>query len=181
MIDFRYKLIGKVDVSSWKEKVKTFSNDDWEEFDFRQKTFSVHKDTRTIPIIFDEDFIPKNEYTKTKWYDLFSDEIKVLEKKFKNYYGFGNFSRIILVKQLSNTSIDPHIDSGKTLNVGCRVHIPIDTNENVIFIIDGEEKNMKEGEMWEINNREKMHSVSNNSEFDRVHLIIDYIMSSVWN
>jgi len=27
MIDFRYKLIGKVDVSSWKEKVKTFSND----------------------------------------------------------------------------------------------------------------------------------------------------------
>ena len=38
-----------------------------------------------------------------------------------------------------------------------------------------EEKNMKVGEMWEINNGNKSHAVYNNSDEDRVHLIFDYI------
>jgi hypothetical protein len=32
---------------------------------------------------------------------------------------------------------------------------------------------MKEGEIWEINNQ-SLHSVRNDSEYDRVHFIIDY-------
>jgi aspartyl/asparaginyl beta-hydroxylase (cupin superfamily) len=32
---------------------------------------------------------------------------------------------------------------------------------------------MKEGEIWEINNK-YLHGVKNQSEFDRIHLIIDY-------
>jgi len=40
----------------------------------------------------------------------------------------------------------------------------------------GEEKiNLKKGEMWEINNSKKIHSVANNSKSNRVHLIIDWI------
>ena len=33
---------------------------------------------------------------------------------------------------------------------------------------------MKQGEIWEINNQEE-HSVVNDSIFDRIHLIIDWI------
>jgi len=29
--------------------------------------------------------------------------------------------------------------------------------------------------MWEINNSEKIHSVINNSDKDRVHLIVDWV------
>jgi len=39
-----------------------------------------------------------------------------------------------------------------------------------------EEKNMKVGEMWKINNGNKSHAVYNNSDEDRVHLIFDYII-----
>jgi aspartyl/asparaginyl beta-hydroxylase (cupin superfamily) len=75
----------------------------------------------------------------------------------------------------SNSKIDKHIDAGKSLSICHRVHIPIITNKNVLFEIDNEIKNLKEGEMWEINNSEKIHSVVNNSNTDRIHLIVDWI------
>ena len=34
---------------------------------------------------------------------------------------------------------------------------------------------MKEGEIWEINNNEKEHSVENNGNEDRIHLLIDFL------
>jgi aspartyl/asparaginyl beta-hydroxylase (cupin superfamily) len=54
-----------------------------------------------------------------------------------------------------------------------RTHIPIKTNDNVLFTVAGETINMKEGEIWEFNNQ-KYHSVHNNGDEDRWHLIIDY-------
>ena len=44
-----------------------------------------------------------------------------------------------------------------------------------MFTVGEEEKNMRVGEMWEINNNDKSHSVINGSDIDRVHLILDYI------
>ena len=32
----------------------------------------------------------------------------------------------------------------------------------------------KEGEIWEINNGNKEHGVVNNSDVDRIHMIVDY-------
>jgi aspartyl/asparaginyl beta-hydroxylase (cupin superfamily) len=54
-----------------------------------------------------------------------------------------------------------------------RTHIPIITNSEVTFIVGGETKYLKEGEIWEIDNS-KEHSVNNNSNVDRIHLIMDY-------
>ena len=34
---------------------------------------------------------------------------------------------------------------------------------------------MKEGEIWQINNSGKQHSVVNTSKLDRVHLIVDWL------
>ena len=53
-----------------------------------------------------------------------------------------------------------------------RTHIPIITNSEVTFTVGGETKFLKEGEIWEINNT-KEHSVDNNSDIDRIHLLID--------
>ena len=39
--------------------------DDWDKYDFRQKTFDVHKDTKTIPIIYDEDIDKEIKKTRT--------------------------------------------------------------------------------------------------------------------
>jgi len=55
-----------------------------------------------------------------------------------------------------------------------RVHIPIVTNDQITFMVGGEEKQMKVGEVWEINNA-TFHRVMNESNEDRIHLILDWV------
>jgi hypothetical protein len=169
-----FKYIGKIKASSFKEKINNFNNELWDVFDFRQKTFEVHKETKTIPLIFDTDFRLNNP-THLKEYEIFKDEFKIINNKLKKTYGKGFIIRAILVMLKSNSKINKHIDAGKSLSICHRVHIPIITHKNVLFEIDNEIKNLKEGEMWEINNSEKMHSVVNNSNINRIHLIVDWI------
>lgn len=57
-----------------------------------------------------------------------------------------------------------------------RVHIPMQTNAQVEFFLDGKPVEMKEGEAWYLNFNLK-HSVVNRSAEDRVHLVIDCILN----
>jgi hypothetical protein len=43
-----------------------------------------------------------------------------------------------------------------------------------VFTVGGEGRNLKEGEIWEIKNTEKIHSVYNKGFYDRIHLIVDW-------
>ena len=172
MKNFNY--IGKIKINNIKNIVNSFNNKLWNNFSFRQKTFEVHKETKTIPLIFDTDFRLKDP-TYLNEYEIFKNEFKLLKNKLTKIYGKGFIIRAILVMLKSNSKIDRHIDNSESLSVCHRVHIPIITNKNVLFEIDNEIKNLKEGEMWEINNSEKFHSVVNNSDTDRIHLIVDWI------
>ena len=169
-----FKYIGKIKINNFKNKIKNFNDKLWDDFDFRQKTFEVHKETKTIPLIFDTDFRLSNP-TYLNQYETFKDEFKIINSKLKKIYGKGFIIRAILVLLKSNSKIDKHIDTGQSLSICHRVHIPIITNKEVLFEIDNEIKNLKEGEMWEINNSEKLHSVTNNSNTNRIHLIVDWI------
>ena len=54
-----------------------------------------------------------------------------------------------------------------------RCQIPIVTNNEVIFSLDGKKYNMKAGNLYFINVGEKVHWLKNNSKNDRYTLIID--------
>lgn len=84
----------------------------------------------------------------------------------------GKSARVLLIKLDANKNVTEHTDSGDYLNTVRRFHIPIITNEDVFYTVNNEQINMKEGECWEINNR-KPHSVDNNSNYDRIHLLVD--------
>ena len=116
----------------------------------------------------------KREHYTTYNLSCFSRNLK---NNLNNFYGKGDIVRIIITKLKAKKQIDPHIDSGIGLELSKRVHIPIITNKNVFFYVGSEEKNMKRGEMWEINNQ-KLHYVKNESGEDRVHLIVDYFPQS---
>jgi hypothetical protein len=169
-----FKYIGKIKIDGFKNKIDKFNNKLWDSFTFRQKTFEVHKETKTIPLIFDTDF-RLNDPTYLSEYEVFKNEFKIIKNRLTKIYGKGSIIRAILVLLKSNSKIDKHIDTGKSLSICHRVHVPIITNKDVLFDIDNEIKNLKEGEMWEINNSEKSHSVINNSNIDRIHLIVDWI------
>lgn len=69
--------------------------------------------------------------------------------------------------------IKPHRDFELGYEDGCfRLHIPIETNNHVKFVLDGEQLTMLPGECW-YTNVNYIHSVSNFGERDRVHLVID--------
>ena len=168
-----YNYIAKLDTSSWHAKINKFTKKDWQEYDWRQKTFNAHQHTETIPLIFNEESLPfKDKLTPTrrKNFIFFEKEIVELENILKTFYGSGFLVRLIIDKMLANTTIPKHVDGG---TVGYRHHIPIITNTGVVFTVGGENKHMMQGEIWEINNQ-LPHAVVNYGE-DRVHLIADWI------
>jgi hypothetical protein len=171
-----YTFLSKIDVTDFKNKIKELPNEIWDEHTLRQTVFKPHKHTQTLEIMWDMDSLQTNKMGKihSNYYkldmELFLNKIKPI---YELNYGKGYFVRVLLVKLKSNTKIATHIDNGESL-VNCkRTHIPIITNELVSFTINKEIKCLLEGEIWEIDNT-KEHSVDNNGDEDRIHLIVDY-------
>ena len=166
--------IGNISTGLCKKGLASLKKKDWDHYTFRQDTFKVHEHTRTIPLIFDQDFRNTNP-THHEHYEKFAKPLKDIENILKNQYGHGQIIRALLIMLKMRSSITPHIDKGFSLELCRRILIPITTTPRVFFTIDNETKCLKEGEMWEINNSEKYHSVSNKSRYARVHLVVDWI------
>ncbi len=77
--------------------------------------------------------------------------------------------------------VPPHCDINYHWINRTRIHIPIVTHTDVRFKCDGEEVHMAAGEAWIFDNWRR-HSVENNSNITRVHLVIDTVGSPFfWN
>ncbi len=174
--DFNFILHKVYDIESIAEGVTNFS-DEWLIDQSRQtatyanrrnphintKTFVVQDHsiewdfgTKIDPVIKDMDV-----------FNLVVDIVKDLELKFNGVAG-----RVLLINLSANSDVSEHTDKGDYLSTVKRFHIPIITNESVYYTVNGEQINMKVGECWEINNL-KPHSVLNDSDMDRVHLLVD--------
>ncbi len=171
-----YIFVGKFDVTQIKDKLIETGEEIWLKHTLRQQIFDAHKHTQTVELIWDIDSLNTKVRGKIhpNFYNFNIDTLLVnLKPIYTEKYGEGDFIRLLLVKLKKHSTISPHQDSGDSL-VSCkRTHIAVITNPLVTFIVGGEEKNMKEGEIWEINNQ-LTHSVDNNSDYDRIHFIIDY-------
>lgn len=172
-MSFNFKTYGNIDVVCLKDKLNEL---DWNEHKLRQSLFKAHQHTQTLEIMWDMESLNTNKISKIhpNYYKLNIESIlKKLKPIYESNCGKGDFVRILLVKLRANSNITPHSDRWDSLENCNRTHIAIITNPNVTFTIDGEIKHLKEGEIWEIDNS-KEHSVDNNSDEDRVHLIIDW-------
>ena len=172
-INYTFNNYGNFDTSEILRIIND-ENLDWDDFRFRQITFKEHIHTKTIPILFQPDF-RSFEISPTKHYNLFKDQIFLLEETLNNNIGYdGHIFRAILVMLVKGGKIPKHRDGGITLLEPKRIHIPIVTNEKCFFTVGDEIKNLQVGEIWEINNGFKLHEVSNDGDEDRIHLIVDW-------
>lgn len=181
---FNFKLHKKYDVSNILKNVKKI-NDKWNDYTFRQnrqysERRNPHLYTNTFVIQFhslDWNFGDKinSEVQNAEMLDLVSNIVKDLELMCSGVSG-----RVLLIKLLANKDVSEHTDRGEYLSAVRRFHIPVITNDLVSYTVNGETVNMKEGECWEINNL-KPHSVLNDSDIDRVHLLIDIFPGEVLN
>ena len=91
-------------------------------------------------------------------------------------YGSGSIDNVQFSLIPPGGKIKRHYDDGLNFSLSHRIHLPINTNSESVFFIGDQSFNLKQGQLVEINNK-KDHHVENNSTYDRIHLIIDYIPS----
>ena len=69
---------------------------------------------------------------------------------------------------------DDHLDM---MEGEARLHVPIQTHENLEFYLDKKRVRMQEGECWYLNFN-LLHSVKNPGPVDRIHLVIDCVTNN---
>jgi len=91
------------------------------------------------------------------------------------------FGRSRLMRLSPGTEVPLHTDTNYHWYKRVRIHIPIITDEKVIFHCDEKNVHMAAGETW-IFDTWKHHKVINNGKTNRIHLVIDTSGSSkFWN
>lgn len=170
--DFNFRFIAKWDgTEALLTDVSLLTSQDWSYFTVRQKTIVGHRDTLTIPLIFD--WKKKSNKIVHKHYDAFSEHILGLSRFMQSLGEDCEIMRANLVMLKSHSSIATHTDAGDFLASTRRVHLPLTTNDDCFFIVGTEQQHLRCGELWEINNTGKPHSVHNHGGIDRIHLIVD--------
>jgi hypothetical protein len=182
-----FRKIGEVDIVKLAKLAEDFSEQDWDAASYRQQTYEVHRDTRTIGLVFDEDFRHSHP-TRLPALQEFEEPLRPVLELVADYYegseqgqrlisefGYGYFVRATLVRLRAGGSINPHTDNNFSLAHSHRVHVPLVSNENVRFTVGNETRALRPGEVVEINNRRR-HSVANDGPMDRIHLILDFVL-----
>ncbi len=161
------------DVQALKGCIEKIPAEKWLESE-RERLFAVHKHTQSVLLVRFEDFKHNKPEFEPLYFEL-EAALQPLIDYVADYYQNNGFTvRLLLAKLLAGGNIPHHTDAGFSLLNCHRVHIPLITNDEVIFSVGGEEKNMKPGEFWEINNGID-HAVENRSDQDRIHIIVDWM------
>ena len=87
--------------------------------------------------------------------------------------------RVRLMRLAPGAEVDPHVDTNHYWNERVRVHIPVATNPSVQFFCADAHVHMGAGECW-IFDTWQLHRVTNGSDRDRIHLVIDTVGSAAF-
>ncbi|MGH8251115.1 MAG: aspartyl/asparaginyl beta-hydroxylase domain-containing protein [Steroidobacteraceae bacterium] len=171
------KSFGQVEMAALAEAILAQDELAWNENVQRQKDYEVHEQTRSIVLLFAEvSEWPAVEVSKQPgWERLAQSAVPVMHEIIGKWYPpGGTIIRAMAAKLLAGGRILPHRDSHPSFGAGHRIHVPIVTNPRVRFMIDGRPFNLEVGQAYEINNQ-KVHSVMNKGDADRINFIFDYV------
>lgn len=179
--------IGDVATAELKALVLDLAEDQWDSFSVRQKRYEVHQHTQTIGLVYDPDFRHSHP-TRLPVLEMFESALRPILWMTADHFeetesaqqlirenGSGYFIRASLVRLKAHCNIADHRDMNFSLAHSHRVHLPVITNDRVLFTVGKETISMREGQLTEINNR-RLHSVHNGSPHDRIHLVLDFVL-----
>lgn len=169
--------LGEIDSSTLREAILEQDERAWNEDEYRQAAYDVHRLTESIVLVFtDGSNWPDIEVRKQPGWDRIGDVAIPLMHEIieKHYEPGGTIIRAMAAKLLAGGRIDPHYDSHPSFFCGHRIHVPITTNPRVRFMIDGRPYQLQVGQAYELNNQ-KQHSVMNKGTDDRITFIFDYV------
>ena len=179
---FNFKYVCNFDVNEIIDIVKDYDKE-WHYETDRQQIFPEHSQTFSvfitkIPLLWQGYGYPYKICKLPEQIERLEKIVRPIINSLEAHYN-GKNGRSLVTKLIAGGEIPTHNDNGYYLEGIHRCHIPIITNNQVDFTVNGEVITMKVVECYEINNKIH-HRVQNNGEIDRVHLIVDIIPSKMF-
>ncbi len=159
--------------------------------------FDIKKLVSDLELVHSDEWVPhpntqayEGSWTVSSLSSTTGDMKQIVAAENQEYFDTPLFHKTDYIKEVINTFktkieavrfmrlgagsvIKEHCDHGSCFEEGyARLHIPITTNDNVTFILNGEPHTMKAGCCYYID-AHNPHSVVNEGTCDRVHLLID--------
>ena len=174
-LEVNQKIVGTVPQNLLDSILDIIEEDDWHVSDYRKGVGNM-SDTNTIPI-FHTPLCASGLYTnepirsirKEKLYDKFFPKLEPIFDILKQIYTYRQFS-VFIARLRPGGKIGFHRDSGNFLELCHRVHVPLQSNPNVEYIIDDKSYYWEPGNIYEFDNT-KIHGVFNNSNEYRIHIV----------
>ena len=168
--------LGTVDVTSLRDAVLAIPDNVWElENSRKPNRFEALASTRHIVFRFVSNVADwRASYDRPLWRQWQPSIEPVLASATAEYgYERGAYPRIMLARMAPGGVIHPHRDGNPAAKWPHKIHVPILTNDEVTFYVDGVGYHFAEGEVVEVNNM-GLHAVENRGDTDRIHLIFEY-------
>ena len=168
--------LGTLDISALRDAVLAIPEDTWEaENAGKPNRFDALDRTRHIVFRFVDGFRDwRGSHDRPLWAEWRSLLEPVLAEAVSPYgYARADFPRVMLARMAPGGVIKPHRDANPAAKWPHKIHVPLLTNDQVTFYVDGVGHHFAEGEAVEVNNM-GVHAVQNAGDTDRIHLIFEY-------
>lgn len=164
---------GSFDIKAIKDRLAAEPDASWTRSVARQEGNWPHRDARHISLVNDLDgrhFRP----TIFPKYEEYAELMGPLLRTIATRLNRGDRVQRLQFAWLGpGSTIAPHRDTSITLLYSHRMHVPISSNEDVVFECGDDSVVMREGEIWGFDNTLR-HAVYNRGETPRIHLIADF-------
>ena len=169
--------IAKIDDVIIQDILSIIDEDDWNINNYR-KTASNMLDTDSIPILHTplcasgiNSLEAIRSIRKEVLYDKYFPKVEPVLDILREYYTFKQYA-IFISRLHPHKRIGMHQDSGKFLELCHRIHLPLQTNDKIFYVIENNKYNWERANLYEFDNLLN-HGVENNSDEHRIHLIIN--------
>lgn len=170
--------LGPVESTALRAAIVALDEFVWHEDEIRQRRYQdVHYNTESVILIFcDHETWPEIDVVKGAGWDRLSDlAIPLMHNIIGSFYTRGGtIIRAMAAKLNAGATIPSHTDDHISFHSGHRIHVPVTTNNQVRFMIEGRPYRLQVGNAYEINNQ-KRHGVINSGDEDRITFIFDYV------
>jgi hypothetical protein len=164
-----------VDVTRLKNVVARISEDVWALEDAgKENAFECFHHTRHIVFRFIQGSRDHRVFYDRPLWRAWEGQVMPILRQAVTAYGFRDpvFPKVMLARLAAGYGIDRHTDGAGSNLYTHKIHIPLQTSEKAIFVVGDDAFHLREGIAYEVNNL-RPHSVMNNGDLDRIHLIFE--------
>ena len=169
-----FEHLGSAAVGALIERTRSVPESLWKsENEDKPNKYARLNDTRHILFRFVNSGESVFDFHDLPLWDEWKDVLLPIMDQAAKSLGYENyrFPRVMLARLPAGSEIFCHSD-GDASHYIHKIHVPLITNPDTIFHVGRQAEHLAEGEIVEVNNK-RTHSVKNDGEQDRIHLIFE--------